>query len=75
IHYQLPEDIDVELIIYNIKGQFVKVLVNDFQNAGEHSFIWDGTDQYRNPVSSGVYLYRLKSDEGVLMSKKMLLLK
>ena len=65
-----------EIEIFNVKGEKVKSLCA-FPNGslGTRCVVWDGTDKYRNPVSSGVYLYRLKTDEGVLISKKMLLLK
>ncbi|MCK4652930.1 MAG: T9SS type A sorting domain-containing protein [Candidatus Cloacimonetes bacterium] len=63
---------NAELIIYNIKGQKVKQFsIFNFQS----SIVWDGTDQDHNQVSSGVYLYRIKSDDFVSETKKMILLK
>ena len=60
--------------IYNLKGQKVKQLVNAQLSAGEHSVIWNGTDDNGKAVSSGVYFYKLKTDKKEI-SKKMLLLK
>ncbi|MCK4696587.1 MAG: chitobiase/beta-hexosaminidase C-terminal domain-containing protein, partial [Candidatus Cloacimonetes bacterium] len=74
IHYQLPEDSDVELIIYNIKGQLVKTLIDDLHNAGEYSVIWNGNDHTDKPVSSGIYLYKLKAGR-YTSTKKMILLR
>ncbi len=37
--------------------------------------VWDGKDEMQNPVSSGIYLYQIKTEEKVLGTKKMLLLK
>jgi photosystem II stability/assembly factor-like uncharacterized protein len=77
ISYDLPVNIVNPIIeIFNIKGERVKSLCA-FPNGslGTRSVVWDGTDKHSKQVSSGVYLYRLKSDEGVLMSNKMLLLK
>ena len=65
----------VTLDIYNIKGQLVKVLVNDFQDAGEHSIIWDGNDSSGKNVSSGIYFYKLKVSGKTEAVKKCLLLK
>ena len=66
---------NTELVIYNLKGQKVKQLLNKNLLDGEHSIIWNGTDENNQPVASGIYYYRLKTDEGMLFSKKMLLLK
>ena len=63
-----------ELVIYNMKGQKVKQLVRGQLSSGEHSFIWHGTDDDDKPVSSGLYLYKLKVGDRVF-SRKMLLLK
>ena len=64
----------VTLIIYNIKGQKVKQLVSDQLPAGQHSVVWDGTDDKNKPVSSGIYLYKLKSGS-FEQTKKMILLR
>ena len=72
INYDLPVNIANPVIeIFNIKGEKIKT----FNCQNQMPIIWDGADQYHKSVSSGVYLYRLKTDEGVLTSKKMLLLK
>ncbi len=64
----------VNLEIFNMKGQKVKQLVNGQLSAGQHQVIWNGTDINGNPVTSGIYLYKLKS--GVYTStRKMILLK
>ncbi|MCK4694343.1 MAG: T9SS type A sorting domain-containing protein, partial [Candidatus Cloacimonetes bacterium] len=75
INYQLPKNSEVELIICNIKGQRVKVLVNDFQDTGEHSIIWNGVDESGKPVSSGIYFYKLNVNGKIEAVRKCLLLK
>ncbi|MCK4311616.1 MAG: agmatine deiminase family protein [Candidatus Cloacimonetes bacterium] len=65
---------NTELIIYNIKGQKVKTLVNEKLDAGNHLVIWNGTDENNKLVSSGIYFYKLKTDNKELI-RKMLLLK
>ncbi|MCK4695884.1 MAG: T9SS type A sorting domain-containing protein [Candidatus Cloacimonetes bacterium] len=74
ISFSIPEDIKVNLSIYNIKGQKIKTLFNNKLVKGEHSIIWNGKDKNDRSVSSGVYLYKLNLP-GKTTVKKMLLLK
>jgi len=74
IDYTLPAAGHVTLSIYNLLGQKVRTLVDDYREAGSHSVTWDGTSDYGERVSSGVYLYRLDTSFGV-DTKKMMLLK
>jgi hypothetical protein len=74
IRYSLPKDSKVKISIYNILGQRVKVLVDEYQTTGHKTVVWDGTNQKGKEVASGVYLYKIKADDFV-QSKKMLLLK
>ena len=69
----LHEEARIE--IYNIKGQLVEEIGVRNEEIGTNSIFWDGRDNYRNQVSSGVYFYRLISDERVLKTKKMLLMR
>ena len=74
IRYALPEAADVNLVVYNILGQAVKVLVNGSQGAGYHTARWDSRDEIGRPVATGVYFYRLQAGSFVQV-KKMLLAK
>jgi len=60
-----------ELNIYNVKGQRVKMLVNDILPAGEHSVIWQGKDDRGKQVSSGVYFVRVKIGEEYVAQRKI----
>ena len=64
----------VKLSIYNVKGQKIKTLLRNQLSAGTHSVIWDGKDSNDKRVSSGIYFYKL-STENKTLQKKMLLLK
>ena len=75
ISYSLAEEGDVHISIYNVKGQLIKELVNDHQDAGEHSVIWNGDDNYDKRVSSGIYFYKLQSAGKLIDTRKMVLLK
>jgi len=74
ISFSLANKGKVELTIYNVKGQKVKTLCKGAMEAGEHSMIWNGKDNSNNPVSSGIYFYKLKS-AGNESTHKMLLMK
>jgi len=74
IEYSLPKDGYVHLTIYNVLGQKVKTLVDDEMNAGTHTITWDGTNEYGQVVSSGIYFYRLVAGEN-MVTKKMILMK
>ncbi len=74
INYNIANETDVKLDIYNIKGQRVTTLVNEHHEPGYHSVIWNGKDRNNKSVASGVYFYRLKTNDKVL-TKKMMLLK
>lgn len=74
IEFALPLSADTRVTIYNVMGQQVRTLTDSYLPAGYHTVIWDGRDNFANPVASGVYLYRI--DAGDFNStKKMLLLK
>jgi len=74
IDYALPKPADVKLTIYNVLGQTVKVLVDEHQEAGYYTIIWDSKDKNGSEVATGVYFYHLEAGE-FAKSKKMLLLK
>ena len=74
IAYNLASDGPVTLEVYNIKGQKVTTLVNKQQSAGSHTIVWDGKDDSGRAVSSGVYHYRLRTNNNYV-SRKMLLMK
>lgn len=73
--FSLAEQSRVSLSIYNIKGQKVKQLVANTFAAGKQSITWNGSDDSGNPVSSGVYYYRLKVNDEYDLIQKCLLLK
>jgi N-acetylneuraminic acid mutarotase len=80
IDYTLPQAGQVTLSIYNLFGQHIQTLVNDKQNAGTYSHVWNATDETGNKVSSGIYLYRIEftditGRDAWRQERKMLLLK
>jgi hypothetical protein len=74
IPFELPQDSEVKLEIYNTLGQKVVTIVNELKSKGRHVVTWDGKDKIDRPVSSGLYFYRIKMDDFV-QTKRMLLVK
>jgi hypothetical protein len=74
ISYGLSQDSWVSLRVYNSLGQEVATLVNQFQHAGTKSAVWNGRNNSGATVASGIYIYRLTTDN-VVLSEKMLFMK
>jgi len=74
IKYQTTQGSGVELAIYNLLGQKVRVLINEVKPAGLYEARWDGTNDFGEVVASGVYVYRLQSGE-FASTKKMVFLR
>ena len=66
---------NTEINVYNIRGQKVKQLISDQLSAGQHKAVWNGKDMNGKSVSTGIYLFELKSDGKIQKIKKGLLLK
>jgi hypothetical protein len=74
ITFGLPRAGQVRLAVYNLLGQRVATLMDGFKPAGWHEVSWNGRNDEGSAVSSGVYFYRLETDE-FIQSRKMLLIK
>ena len=74
IQFDLPEDSDVRLTIFNLMGKEIKNIVSGELPMGFHSVLWDATNSFGKSVSAGVYLYQIHAGEFV-QTKKMVLLK
>lgn len=74
IHYEIPEAGVVNLSIYNMMGQNIRVLVNEFRIPGFYEVQWDGRNEQGMEVSTGIYIYRLNCTNQTLI-KRMVKLK
>ena len=63
LSYYLPKETYVTLTVYNTRGQLVKILVNGFQPGGLNAIAWDATNSSGNQVTTGLYIYRIKTPE------------
>jgi len=70
INYELAKTSDVQLAIYDLLGQKLATLVSKRQPAGSHKVEWDASS-----FSSGVYFYRVETNNGFVQSRKLILLK
>ncbi len=74
IAFDLSQPENVCIDIFNVKGQKVKTLTNQFYQAGSHSVMWNGKDDSNQNVSSGIYFFNMKSGK-YTSTRKMILLK
>ena len=74
LSYELPKDSFVDVTIYDMLGNVVYNLVNTNQSSGYKSIQWDATNNQGEPVSAGVYLYKIQAGNFV-DTKKMILVK
>ncbi len=69
IEYSLPQDSHIILSIYNISGQFMQVLKEEYQQAGNHSITWNAAG-----MPSGLYFCTLHAN-GITETRKMVLVR
>ena len=79
IPYQLAEATEVQIAIYNVKGQRVRELDIGFKRAGiyrdrSEAAYWNGRNDSGEPVTSGIYFYTLHAGN-FSQTRKMLILK
>ena len=74
IKFLAPQDGNVRIDIYNINGQLVKTVLDEYVSAGVKAVTWDGTNADGSKVNSGIYLYKLTAGD-VVQTQKMVLMK
>jgi fibronectin type 3 domain-containing protein len=74
IQYDLPQAVDITLEIFDMLGRRVRTLVNQHQQAGRYSAVWDGRNDNGQTVSSGVFIYQLYAGKFV-QSRRMVLVR
>jgi hypothetical protein len=74
IKYGLPAAANVTIKVYDMLGQEVKTLVNEYKNAGTFNVQWNGDNKSGSKVSSGTYIFRVVSGSNI-QTIKMILLK
>ena len=74
IDFEVYNNSEIKLLIYNISGQLINTLLDEYYYKGNYSLSWNGKDMNGMPVASGAYIYSLISED-YITSKKMVLLK
>jgi len=77
ICFSLPVSADIRLNIYNLRGERVRTLINQYQSAGIFDTSWNGRNDKNNRVASGIYIYRMEINTGkeiFSQSRQMLML-
>lgn len=72
--YRLADPGPVRLEVFNVLGQRVRTLVDEFRKAGSYEVHWDARDQGGAPAAAGVYVTRLQHPGGE-QTRRLLLLK
>lgn len=73
INFSLKHTADVNISIYNTKGQKVKDFGVQNRTSGTHSLQWDGKDNNNHSIAGGIYFIRISSDKYMLTSKMVML--
>jgi hypothetical protein len=73
ISFTLNSDMDTKLVVYDMTGSSVRTLHDGFSKAGKYDFIWDGKTDLGKSLSSGIYYFRLSSDELSSVKKAVML--
>jgi subtilisin family serine protease len=69
IRFALPQDANVKLAIYNTLGQEIRSLTDQALAAGVHTLVWDGLNNEGTAAPSGIYFYRMSSDDFTAVKK------
>ena len=74
IPYTILKDEFINIVIYDLTGNRIKLLINEYKDIGNYVINWNGKNEDDKPVSAGVYLYSIEAGDFRQM-KKMILLK
>ena len=65
----------VNVSIFNLLGQRVITLVDEYKHIGQYTIRWDGRDYRGVPVATGMYFVRMLTNKGRINTKKIMLLR
>ncbi len=74
IRFSVPKEGQVKLDVYDMTGSLVKTILDEAVRSGNKEVVWDGTNNSGAKVASGMYLYRIQSNNFTAV-KKMIMLK
>jgi hypothetical protein len=73
IRYALPTQSKVSLTVYDISGKEVRNLIDENEEAGLYSILWNGKNNFGKSVSSGIYFLRLKTDNYQITNRAIII--
>ncbi|MCP4291127.1 MAG: T9SS type A sorting domain-containing protein [bacterium] len=73
IRFSQPKAGQTQVVVYDVKGQKIRTLVNDILSSGSHEVSWMGRDDQGRAVASGTYFYRLITENESLVGKMLLI--
>ncbi len=74
IQYSIPNESMVTIKVFDLLGNQIKTLVNEYKVSGLHNVSWDAKDEFGESVSGGIYLYTIQAGD-FIQTNKMVLLK
>jgi hypothetical protein len=74
IAFSISERSNVELSIYDLRGRRIRTLIRGEISPGDHTVVWDGTDERGGRIGSGSYFYRITTN-GVVVTRRMVVVK
>ncbi|MFC1573180.1 FlgD immunoglobulin-like domain containing protein [Candidatus Eisenbacteria bacterium] len=75
VRFQLASAGRASLRIFDVSGRLVRTLVNETLDAGEHTMVWDSSNDHGLPVGSGIFWLQLETHDGYCSSKRILTLR
>ncbi|MCK5457992.1 MAG: T9SS type A sorting domain-containing protein, partial [Melioribacteraceae bacterium] len=69
ISYSISNEMDIQIYVYNLRGELITTLVNSNKPKGRFSVEWQGLDNNNHTISSGIYIVRLIAGEYVQSQK------
>jgi hypothetical protein len=73
IMYQIAKKNHVSLVIYNLKGEVVKILEDEIKPPGKYFVKWSGRNKWDYDVASGIYFFKIKTGSFSKVNKMMLI--
>jgi len=73
VRYALTKDAQVNMVIYNARGQIIRSVNEGFKTVGTHPLIWDGKDNSGRNCSTGVYFFKMQAGNVTSIKKAVLM--
>jgi len=72
IHYALQSSANVQITVYSILGEKIRLLENNFRVSGSHTIYWDGTDALGHPLPGGSYICTIRAGDSMEIIKLLI---